>query len=152
MAASETADDGQSDSLRGRFSERVEETKESVAEDASYVGSWYDAAKERGELEAQGFREDERAQLGGGRLFSLVSGAVVLGLTIIVLLLMILISGEFADSIDNSGAFSNASNSTETNGETAFDIMSVSTLVVPVIVVVGLLVGAFMSGRGGIGR
>lgn len=90
--------------------------------------------------------EQDRGQM-GGRLFQLVAGAVVLGLTIIVLQLMILISGEFSAAIDGGGPFATAANSTETNGNTAYEIMSVATLVIPVVVVVGLLVGAFMSGR-----
>lgn len=95
---------------------------------------------------------DNRAQTMGGRLFTLVFGAVALGLTVIVLQLMILISGEFSAAIDGGGAFSDAANSTETNGNTAFDIMSTATLVIPVVVVVGLLIGAFLSsgGMGGI--
>jgi hypothetical protein len=97
------------------------------------VSEWSDHKRNRGQM--------------GGRLFQLVAGAVVLGLTIIVLQLMILISGEFSAAIDGGGPFDTAANSTETNGNTAYEIMSVATLVIPVVVVVGLLVGAFMSGR-----
>jgi hypothetical protein len=91
--------------------------------------------------------DDDSGQM-GGRLFTLVIGAVVLGLTIIVTLLMILISGEFAAAIPSNSEFSSAADATKNNGETSFEIMAVATLVVPVIVVVGLLIGAFFSGGG----
>lgn len=91
-------------------------------------------------------RTDTRAQ-SSGRLFQLVIGAVVLGLATIVLLLMQLISGNFADAIGTDHAFSNSANNTTDNAGTAFNIMSVALLVVPVVIVVGLLIGAFMTGN-----
>lgn len=127
------------------------------ADPAKHVGKGLAARMIRSLLSARNnaqeladrFAEDDEAQLGGSRLFTLVIGAVALGLTIIVLLLMILISGEFSAAIPSTSDFASAANATRTNGETSFEIMAVSTLVVPVIIVVGLLVGAFVS-QGGV--
>ena len=122
---------------------RIESVKEGLGETKRDLEVWYDFGKRLGSSLA----EDDRAQM-GGRMFSLVFGAVALGLTIIVLQLMILIGGEFSAAIDGGGPFAEAANSTETNGNTAFEIMSVSTLVIPVVVVVGLLIGAFLTSGG----
>lgn len=75
----------------------------------------------------------------------LILGAVGLGVTVIILLLMILISGEFTDAIPEAGAFSDAANSTEDHGGTAYDLMAVALLIVPIGAVLGVLFG-YLSG------
>ena len=85
---------------------------------------------------------------------ALISAAVGLGVTVIILLVMILISGEFADAIPDSGAFANASDDTVDHGGTAYTIMAVALLVVPVGAVLGVL-AAYLGGWiqfGGNGR
>lgn len=86
----------------------------------------------------------------------LIMGAVGLGVTVILLLLMILISGEFADAIPDSGAFTNASDDTIDHGGTAYTLMAVALLIVPIGAVLGVLFGYlsgwFNFGLGGNGR
>jgi len=100
--------------------------------------------------EWQKFRHDPSAQ---ADFSMLLTGAIFLGLTVIVLLLMMLVAGDFADQISVDNTYSDAANNTENVTGTAFNILGTTTLVVPAVVAVGLLVGgfAFVTGRGGMG-
>lgn len=90
------------------------------------------------------------------RSHNIVGAAVTLGLSVIMLILMAIVAGYFVTQAPSDGAFSEAINQVEDVGGTAFILLAVALLAVPVVAIVGYFMrsglGAFISGGGGMGR
>lgn len=83
---------------------------------------------------------------------NLVGGAIQLGLTIIMIIMMALIAGYFVANAPSDGAFSQAINTTSDTASTGFIIMGVSVLAIPAVSVVAYFyrsgLGGFIGGNG----
>lgn len=86
---------------------------------------------------------------------NIVGAAVTLGLSVIMLILMAIVAGYFVSEAPSNGAFSDAINQVESVGGTAFILLAVALLAVPVVAIVGYFMrsglGGFITG-GGMGR
>jgi hypothetical protein len=84
---------------------------------------------------------------------NIVGASVTLGLSVIMLILMAIVAGYFVSEAPSNGAFSDAINQVESVGGTAFILLAVALLAVPVVAIVGYFMrsglGAFiqMGGR-----
>jgi len=80
------------------------------------------------------------------------SAAVTLGLSVIMLILMAIVAGYFVAEAPSDGAFSEAIDQVESIGGTAFILLAVALLAVPVVAVVGYFMrsglGGFITGGG----
>jgi len=89
------------------------------------------------------------------RSHNIVGAAVTLGLSVIMLILMAIVAGYFVTQAPSDGAFSGAIQQVEDVGGTAFILLAVALLAVPVVAIVGYFMrsglGGFISG-GGMGR
>ncbi len=83
---------------------------------------------------------------------NIVGAAVTLGLSVIMLILMAIVAGYFVAEAPSNGAFSDAIDQVESIGGTAFILLAVALLAVPVVAVVGYFMrsglGGFISGGG----
>jgi hypothetical protein len=83
---------------------------------------------------------------------NIVGAAVTLGLSVIMLILMAIVAGYFVAEAPSNGAFSEAINQVESIGGTAFILLAVALLAVPVVAVVGYFMrsglGGFITGGG----
>ena len=86
------------------------------------------------------------------RSHNIVGAAVTLGLSVIMLILMAIVAGYFVAEAPSNGAFSDAIAQVESVGGTAFILLSVALLAVPVVAIVGYFMrsglGGFISGGG----
>jgi hypothetical protein len=86
---------------------------------------------------------------------NIVGAAVTLGLSVIMLILMAIVAGYFVAEAPSNGAFSSALDQIESVGGTAFILLAVALLGVPVVAIVGYFMrsglGGFIS-TGGMGR
>lgn len=86
------------------------------------------------------------------RVHNIVGAAVTLGLSVIMLILMAIVAGYFVAEAPSNGAFSEAINQVESIGGTAFILLAVALLAVPVVAVVGYFMrsglGGFITGGG----
>jgi len=84
---------------------------------------------------------------------NIVGAAVTLGLSVIMLILMAIVAGYFVQEAPSNGAFSAAIDQVESVGGTAFILLAVALLAVPVVAIVGYFMrsglGAFISMGGG---
>lgn len=78
---------------------------------------------------------------GTGRAANLASGAVMLLVTLIIVLLAALVGGEFASAIPSDSTFSSAIKTMTDNAGTAFTIFGVSLLAIPAVAVLAYIVG-----------
>jgi len=80
---------------------------------------------------------------------NIVGAAVTLGLSVIMLILMAIVAGYFVQEAPSNGAFSAAIDQVESVGGTAFILLAVALLAVPVVAIVGYFMrsglGAFIS-------
>jgi hypothetical protein len=83
---------------------------------------------------------------------NIVGAAITLGLSVILLILMAIVAGYFVAEAPSNGAFSSAINTVEDIGGTAFILLAVALLAVPVVAIVAYFMnsglGVFMSGGG----
>jgi len=83
---------------------------------------------------------------------NIVGAAVTLGLSVIMLILMAIVAGYFVQEAPSNGAFSSAIDQVESVGGTAFILLAVALLAVPVVAIVGYFMrsglGGFISGGG----
>ena len=83
---------------------------------------------------------------------NIVGAAVTLGLSVIMLILMAIVAGYFVAEAPSNGAFSEAIDQVESIGGTAFILLAVALLAVPVVAVVGYFMrsglGGFITGGG----
>lgn len=77
---------------------------------------------------------------------NIVGAAVTLGLSVIMLILMAIVAGYFVAEAPSDGAFSGALDQIESVGGTAFILLAVALLGVPVVAIVGYFM---RSGLGG---
>ncbi|WP_367175089.1 hypothetical protein [Haloarcula rubripromontorii] len=86
------------------------------------------------------------------RSHNIVGAAVTLGLSVIMLILMAIVAGYFVSEAPSNGAFSDAINQVEQVGGTAFILLAVALLAVPVVAIVGYFMrsglGGFITGGG----
>jgi len=86
---------------------------------------------------------------------NLIGASFTVGISIIVLLLMIIVAGYFVANAPSAGAFNESRNTVVDVGGTAFILLAVSLLAVPVVAIVGYFyrsgLGGFIGG-GGMGR
>lgn len=86
---------------------------------------------------------------------NIVGASITLGLAVIMLILMAIVAGYFVQEAPSNGAFSNAITEVENIGGTAFILLAVALLAVPVVAIVGFFMrsglGGFIS-TGGMGR
>jgi len=86
------------------------------------------------------------------RSHNIVGAAVTLGLSVIMLILMAIVAGYFVAEAPSNGAFSDAIAQVESVGGTAFILLSVALLAVPVVAIVGYFMrsglGGFITGGG----
>jgi len=86
------------------------------------------------------------------RAHNIVGAAVTLGLSVIMLILMAIVAGYFVSEAPSDGAFSDAIDQVESVGGTAFVLLAVALLAVPVVAIVGYFMssglGAFISTGG----
>lgn len=86
------------------------------------------------------------------RSHNIVGAAVTLGLSVIMLILMAIVAGYFVSEAPSNGAFSDAINQVESVGGTAFILLAVALLAVPVVAIVGYFMrsglGGFITGGG----
>lgn len=98
---------------------------------------------------------DELIDRDATRTHNIVGAAVTLGLSVIMLILMAIVAGYFVAEAPSNGAFSEAIAQVESIGGTAFILLAVALLAVPVVAVVGYFMrsglGGFITG-GGMGR
>lgn len=83
---------------------------------------------------------------------TLASYAIGLLVTVVVLLLAVLVAGEFAEAIPEDGAFGDVIGEMTGHVETAFTIFGVAILVIPAVAAVVLIVRGFGGMVGGMGR
>jgi hypothetical protein len=87
---------------------------------------------------------------------NIVGAAITLGLAVIMLILMAIVAGYFVQEAPSNGAFTNAINQVESVGGTAFVLLAVALLAVPVVAIVAYFsrsgLGGFLRGGGGMGR
>jgi len=83
---------------------------------------------------------------------NLVGASITLGLSVIMIILMAIVAGYFVSEAPSNGSFSNAISQVESVGGTAFILLAVALLAVPVVAIVGYFVnsglGGFISGGG----
>lgn len=81
---------------------------------------------------------------------NLVGASITLGLSVIMIILMAIVAGYFVQEAPSDGAFQNSINQVESVGGTAFILLAVALLAVPVVAIVGYFVnsglGGFISG------
>lgn len=86
------------------------------------------------------------------RSHNIVGAAVTLGLSVIMLILMAIVAGYFVTQAPSNGAFSGAIDQVEDVGGTAFILLAVALLAVPVVAIVGYFMrsglGGFINGGG----
>lgn len=84
---------------------------------------------------------------------NIVGASVTLGLSVIMLILMAIVAGYFVMEAPTDGAFSDAINQVESVGGTAFILLAVALLAVPVVAIVSYFMrsglGAFIQMGGG---
>jgi len=87
------------------------------------------------------------------RSHNIVGAAITLGLAVIMLILMAIVAGYFVQEAPSNGAFTNAINQVESVGGTAFVLLAVALLAVPVVAIVAYFsrsgLGGFIGGGGG---
>jgi hypothetical protein len=95
---------------------------------------------------------DQRLGQTSSRSNNIVGAAVTLGLSVIMLILMAIVAGYFVTQAPSNGAFSGAIDQVEDVGGTAFILLAVALLAVPVVAIVGYFMrsglGSFISGGG----
>ncbi len=81
---------------------------------------------------------------------NIIGAAITLGLSIILLILMAIVAGYFVAEAPSDGAFSESIQQVESVGGTAFILLAVALLAVPVVAIVGYFMrsglGGFISG------
>jgi hypothetical protein len=81
---------------------------------------------------------------------NLVGASITLGLSVIMIILMAIVAGYFVAEAPSNGSFTDAINQVEDVGGTAFILLAVALLAVPVVAIVGYFVnsglGGFISG------
>jgi hypothetical protein len=86
---------------------------------------------------------------------NMVGAAISLGLAVIMMILMAIVAGYFVAEAPSDGAFSEAISQIESVGGTAFILLAVALLAIPVVAIVGYFIrsglGRFIS-TGGMGR
>lgn len=106
-------------------------------------------------LEAANQTTSEYVDRSKSRSHNIVGAAITLGLAVIMLILMAIVAGYFVQEAPSSGAFTDAINQVESVGGTAFVLLAVALLAVPVVAIVSYFsrsgLGGFLSG-GGRGR
>jgi hypothetical protein len=84
------------------------------------------------------------------RANNLVGASITLGLSVIMIILMAIVAGYFVSEAPSNGSFTDAINQVEDVGGTAFILLAVALLAVPVVAIVGYFVnsglGGFISG------
>jgi CHASE3 domain sensor protein len=84
------------------------------------------------------------------RANNLVGASITLGLSVIMIILMAIVAGYFVAEAPSNGSFTDAINQVEDVGGTAFILLAVALLAVPVVAIVGYFVnsglGGFISG------
>jgi len=86
------------------------------------------------------------------RSHNIVGAAVTLGLSVIMLILMAIVAGYFVTQAPSNGAFSGAIDQVEDVGGTAFILLAVALLAVPVVAIVGYFMNSGLGGFIGSGR
>jgi len=86
------------------------------------------------------------------RSHNLIGASITLGLSIIMIILMAIVAGYFVQEAPSDGAFNEAITNVEDVGGTAFILLAVALLAVPVVAVVGYFIrsglGGFITGPG----
>lgn len=99
---------------------------------------------------------DQHIDRSKSKSHNIVGAAITLGLAVIMLILMAIVAGYFVQEAPSNGAFTNAINQVESVGGTAFVLLAVALLAVPVVAIVAYFsrsgLGGFLRGGGGMGR
>jgi len=77
---------------------------------------------------------------------NIVGATITLGLSVIMLILMAIVAGYFVAEAPSDGAFSEAIAQVESVGGTAFILLAVALLAVPVVAIVGYFVNSGLGG------
>lgn len=112
-----------------------------AARNGSYL--WvraYDAAADK----LDGLRRTVGLETGVAH--NLVGAAITLGLSVIMIILMAIVAGYFVAEAPTNGSFSTAINQVESVGGTAFILLAVALLAVPVVAIVGYFVNSGLGG------
>ncbi|WP_435067703.1 hypothetical protein [Haloplanus sp. C73] len=87
---------------------------------------------------------------------NIIGATITLGISVIMLILMAIVAGYFVAEAPSDGAFSPAIEQVESIGGTAFILLAVALLAVPVVAVVGYFInsglGGFIQAGGGMRR
>jgi Mn2+/Fe2+ NRAMP family transporter len=77
---------------------------------------------------------------------NIIGATITLGISVIMLILMAIVAGYFVAEAPSDGAFSPAIDQVESIGGTAFILLAVALLAVPVVAVVGYFINSGLGG------
>jgi len=77
---------------------------------------------------------------------NIIGATITLGLSVIMLILMAIVAGYFVAEAPSNGAFSESITQVEGIGGTAFTLLAVALLAVPVVAVVGYFINSGLGG------
>jgi hypothetical protein len=77
---------------------------------------------------------------------NIIGATITLGLSVIMLILMAIVAGYFVAEAPSNGAFSESISQVEGIGGTAFTLLAVALLAVPVVAVVGYFINSGLGG------
>ncbi len=118
---------------------RTGEQKFDVAVDAA-TGVWLKAYDKADKMADSVIDRDKTVA------HNIIGATITLGLSVIMLILMAIVAGYFVAEAPSNGAFSESITQVEGIGGTAFTLLAVALLAVPVVAVVGYFINSGLGG------